>query len=182
MRERFKHAVAALAVAVSAFAAAAQDHALDPLFDALRDAEGPAAQQIETKIWEEWADSGSASMNFLLRRGREALEAGNVAEAIEHFTALIDHAPDFTEAYNARATAYYQADRYGPSLADIREVLLRNPRHFGALSGLGLILDEIGEKAGALEAYRRVEAIYPNREGLKEAILRLEREVEGEDI
>lgn len=162
--------------------AIAQDAALDPLFEALKEAEGEDAQQIETKIWEQWADSGSPSMNFLLRRGREALEAGDNVLAIEHFSALIDHAPEFAEAYNARATAYYNAGRYGPSLADIREVLLRNPRHFGALGGLALILDEIGEHRGALEAYRQVEALYPNRAGLTEAITRLEREVEGEDI
>lgn len=160
----------------------AQNPTLDPLFEALRDAEGDAARQIETKIWEEWADSGSPAMNLLLLRGREALEAGETGEAIEHFSALIDHAPDFTEAYNARATAYFQAGRYGPSVADIREVLARNPRHFGALGGLALIFEETGQSAGALAAYRQVEALYPNREGLSEAIARLEREVEGEDI
>ncbi len=182
MAQRFKHAVAALAAILAATCALAQDAALDPLFEALRDAEGDAARQIETKIWEEWANSGSPSMNFLLDRGREAMEAGDTQMAIEHFSALIDHAPEFTEAYNARATAYYQANRYGPSLADIREVLTRNPRHFGALGGLALILDEIGEKKGALEAYRSIERLYPNREGLAEAIRRLEREVQGEDI
>ena len=182
MRQRFKRAVAAISLIAAAQMAMSQDQSLDPLFDALREAEGDAARQIETKIWEEWADSGSASMNFLLNRGRAALESGETVQAIEHFTALIDHAPDFTEAYNARATAYFQAGRYGPSLADIREVMARNPRHFGALGGLAMILEEIGESAGALEAYRRVEELYPNREGLAEAITRLRREVEGDTI
>ncbi len=182
MRQRFKRAVTAFSVIAAAGVASAQDQTLDPLFEALRDAEGASARQIEAKIWEHWADSGSPSMNFLLERGREALEAEETKVAIEHFTALIDHAPDFAEAYNGRATAYFQSGLYGPSLADIREVLVRNPRHFGALGGLALILDEMGESKGALEAYRQVEALYPNREGLSEAIQRLEREVEGEDI
>lgn len=121
-------------------------------------------------------------MDFLLERGRKTLEADEIGVAIDHLTALIDHAPDFAEAYNARATAYYRAGLYGPSLSDIREVLRRNPRHFGALGGLGLILEEIGEPAGALEAYRRVAELYPNRDGLADAIRRLEHEVDGQDI
>ena len=160
----------------------AQNAELDPLFEALLDAEGQAAKEIEGKIWQEWSRSGSPSMDLLLERGREALEGGDLAAAIEHFSALIDHAPEFAEGYNARATAYFQSGLYGPSLADIREVLIRNPRHFGALGGLGLILEDIGEIEGALEAHRRVEAIYPHREGLEETIERLSRQVEGEDI
>lgn len=167
---------------LSATVACAQDAELDTLFDALRDASGQAAVQIEQKIWQEWSRSGSASMDFLLERGRKTLEADEIGVAIDHLTALIDHAPDFAEAYNARATAYYRAGLYGPSLSDIREVLRRNPRHFGALGGLGLILEEIGEPAGALEAYRRVAELYPNRDGLADAIRRLEHEVDGQDI
>ncbi len=180
VRQGFKSAVAAFLLLSGA--AFAQETELDPLFDALRQAEGAAASQIEQRIWQEWAKSGSPSMDLLLQRGRDALEAGDTGPAIEHFTALIDHAPDFAEAYNARATAYYQAGMFGPSLADIREVLIRNPRHFGALGGLALILEDIGDAEGALEAYRRVELLYPKREGLREAIQRLEREVEGRKI
>ena len=105
-------------------------------------------------------------MDLLLQRGREALEAGDIDRAIEHFSALIDHAPDFAEGYNARATAYFQKGLYGPSLEDIEQTLARNPRHFGALSGLALILEELGIKDGALAAYRAVEEMYPAREGL----------------
>lgn len=180
LRTSIKSAVAALLL--SASLAAADDADLDPLFDALREAQGEAAAQIEAKIWEEWSSSGSDAMDFLLERGRKALEDGDPNLAVEHLTALIDHAPDWAEAYNARATAYFQAGLYGPSLADIRETLARNPRHFGALGGLGLIFEEIGEPEGALEAYREVERLYPNREGLAETIRRLERSIEGEDI
>ena len=70
--------------------------------------------------------------------------------AIEHFTALIDHAPDFAEGYNARATAFFQTGQFGQSLADIQQTLALNPRHFGAISGLALIL---GHRLGALEQH-----------------------------
>ena len=121
-------------------------------------------------------------MDLLLERGREALTEGDAKLAVEHFTALIDHAPDFAEGYNARATAFFQMGRYGLSLEDIRRTLELNPRHFGALSGLALILEEIGRPEDALAAWREVEALHPTREGMADAIKRLERQVEGERL
>jgi tetratricopeptide (TPR) repeat protein len=174
-----KAATAILAATFLSGAAMAEEADLDPLFDALRDADPVGAQEIESRIWEEWSRSGSPAMDLLLERGREALEAGEIDVAIEHFSALVDHAPDFAEAYNARATAYFQAGDYGLALEDIRQTLARNPRHFGAMSGLAFILEEIGEKEGALEAWRAVEALHPQREGVRQAIERLERQVEG---
>lgn len=185
LRESLKRNAAAASVVVAlalGMPAHAAEDDLDALFDALRDAEGPAHQEIENKIWEEWSKSGSAALDLLLERGRQALQEGETEIAIEHFTALIDHAPDFAEGYNARATAYFQAGLYGPSLEDIRQTLARNPRHFGALAGLAMILTEIGETEGALEAWRAVEALNPARGGVREAIERLEREVDGTSL
>ncbi len=184
MHQRIKSAVGAalLAGLLSGPGLAQDDGGLDDLFTALRNADGGNAAAIEERIWAEWSKSGSPAMDLLLERGRTALEEGEIPRAIEHFSALIDHAPDFAEGYNARATAYFQAGLYGPSLDDIRQVLARNPRHFGAMGGLALILQEIGEDEAALEAYRAVEEIYPSREGLQEAIAQLERSVAGQDI
>lgn len=185
LKDGFKSAVGAfLLAACLAGGARAQDagDGLDDLFDALRVAGPDDAGAIEDRIWMEWSKSGSPAMDFLLDRGRDALEAGDTGAAIDHFTALIDHAPDFAEGYNGRATAYYQQGLYGPSLEDIRQTLARNPRHFGAIGGLALILEEIGEPDGALEAYRALAEIHPQRDGLAEAITRLERQVEGSDI
>lgn len=181
MLRRILNGVAAASAATFLAVSASQgdDSDLDPLFEALRDADPSAAAEIENRIWQEWSRSGSAAMDLLLERGRSALEAGEAELAIEHFTALIDHAPDFAEGYNARATAYFQEGLYGPSLADIRQALILNPRHFGALAGLAMILEEIGEQEGALEAWRAVEAIHPLREGVRDAIERLEKQVEG---
>ena len=171
---------------VAAFLAAApvsaDDAELEALFEGLKGADGMAAAQIEGRIYEIWSQSGSPSMDLLLTRGRDALEEGDTVKAIRHFTALIDHAPDFAEGYNGRATAYFQVGRYGLSLEDIRQTLRLNPRHFAAMSGLALILEEIGRPDDALEAWREVEKLHPNREGLQDAIKRLEREVEGETL
>ena len=157
----------------------ADDAELEALFEGLQGADGVAAKQIEGRIFALWSQSGSPAMDLLMDRGRNAMSEGDFELAIEHFSALIDHAPDFAEGYNARATAYFQTGRYGLSLEDIRRTLELNPRHFGALSGLALILEEIDRPEGALAAWRQVAKLHPNADGLKESIARLERQVEG---
>jgi tetratricopeptide (TPR) repeat protein len=102
--------------------------------------------------------------------------------AIDHFTALIDHAPDFAEGWNARATAYYQAGEFGPSVADIGHVLTLNPRHFGALAGLGAIFEELERPEQALEVYRAALAIHPQQPGVLEAVERLQALTQGQDL
>lgn len=105
--------------------------------------------------------------------------AQDLDTAIEHFSALIDHAPGFAEGYNARATAYFEADRLGLSLRDVEMTLALNPRHFGALTGLALILEQVGDPEDALAAYRMVNAIHPHRPDIKDAIERLETSLGG---
>lgn len=163
--------------------AAAEDTAkLDGLFDRLMTAEEGEAGRIETEIWIEWSKSGSPALDLLLQRGRDAMELGDTRAAIEHFTAVIDQAPDFAEGWNARATAYYQAGEFGPSVADIAQVLQRNPRHFGALSGLGTILEESGNPARALAVYKAALAIHPHLQGVADAIARLEAQELGQEL
>jgi tetratricopeptide (TPR) repeat protein len=160
----------------------ADEAALDDLFTRLKAAEGQEAERIESDIWREWSKSGSAAMDLLLERGREAMAAGDLPQAIEHLTALVDHAPDFAEGWNARATAYYQAGEIGPSIADIRRTLALNPRHFGALSGFGMILEELGKPEEALEVYKAAIAIHPHLQGVLDAIERLETAETGQGI
>ncbi|MCU0828270.1 MAG: tetratricopeptide repeat protein [Tabrizicola sp.] len=163
--------------------AAAEDTAkLDGLFDRLKTAEAGEAGRIETEIWIEWSKSGSPALDLLLQRGRDALELGDTQAAIEHFTAIIDQDPSFAEGWNARATAFYQAGEFGPSLADIAQVLQLNPRHFGALSGLGSILEESGKPDRALKAYKAALAIHPHLEGVTEAVARLEAQELGQEL
>lgn len=148
---------------------------LDALFAQLLTADDSNWKALEDEIWALWARSGSASMDLLLKRGQDALEAGDLNRAIDHLSALTDHAPNFAEGWNARATAFYMAGELGLSLDDIARTLALEPRHFGALSGLGLILEELGEETRALEAYQHALAIHPHSDDIKSAVARLEQ-------
>lgn len=139
-------------------------------------------EHIESQIVDIWSRSGSRSMDMLLERGRDALDEENYLVALEHFTALTDHAPEFAEGWNMRATVFYLLDRFELSVADIGRTLALNPDHFGALNGLGIILEHMGEEKDALAAYRRVEALNPHMDNVRDAIERLERRVSGVDI
>lgn len=163
-------------------AAFAQTASLDEMFDRLQSADPAASARIEREIENEWSKSGSPAMDLLLQRGRQALVEGKTTEAIEHFTALIDHAPDFAEGWNGRATAYYQAGLIGPSVSDIAMVLTLNPRHYGALTGLAAIHEQLGNMSRALGVYRAVLAIHPHLTDVSNAIERLEKDVAGTDL
>ena len=161
----------------------AQDNAkLDDLFLRLKTAEEGEASRIEREIWIEWSKSGSPAEDLLLQRGKDAMELGDYSAAIEHFTAIIDQDPEFAEAWNARATAFFMAGEFGPAVADVGKVLTLNPRHFGALSGLAMILEESGKPERALEVYKAAIAIHPHLQGASEAIERLQTESEGQEL
>lgn len=177
------HVVAALLLLLTCFAPHAGRAAdLDSLFAQLKEADAPEAARLEREIWNEWSKSGSPAMDLLLKRGRDAMAAGDTQAAIEHLTALTDHAPDFAEGWNARATAYFQAGELGPSVNDIAKTLTLNPRHFGALSGLGMIFEQLDQPEKALEAYKAALAIHPHLQGVIEAVERLEAETAGTDL
>ena len=120
-------------------------------------------------------------MDLLFGRGQSAMAAGAPELAIAHFTALIDHAPEFAEGWNARATAYFQTGDLGPSVADIAKVLQLNPRHFGALAGLGMIFEELGRPEKALEVYQAALAVNPHMPDVLDAVKRLES-AGGQDL
>lgn len=160
----------------------ADDARVDDLMEQLSEAEGAVAARIATEIMTEWSKSGSAAMDLLMRRGEDALDAGDPVAAIEHFTAAIDYDPAFTEAYHGRATAYYLNEDIGPAIDDLREVLARNPRHFNALQGFGLILGEMGREEEALEVLRRVLAIYPGDAETAQIVDMLTVQLEGEAL
>ena len=102
--------------------------------------------------------------------------------ALKLLNSVIEIKPDFVEAWNRRATVYYVQKDFGRALADIREVLAREPRHFGALSGLGIILQEIGDDRHALDAFRRALAIHPHLERVPEMVKKLSDKVDGRDL
>jgi Flp pilus assembly protein TadD len=175
------NAVFAATLAGAMVAGPARANDLDELLSQLADPQTERWQRVERQIIAEWSKSGSPAMDLLLQRGREALGAGETEAAIEHLTALTDHAPEFAEGWNARATALFRAGQYGPAMADIARALALNPQHFGALSGLGTILEETGRDAQALEVYRAARSIHPHQPVLLRAVERLEKRVAGQD-
>ena len=157
----------------------AQDADVSALLQQLSDPEAERPGRIEQQILREWARSGSTTVDFLFQRGQAALRAGNAREAIDHFSAVIDHAPDFAEGWNGRATAYFMDNRLGQSLSDIEEVLSRNPHHFGALAGLGMIFEQLEQPERARRAYVASAAINPHQASVNEAIARLDLVLQG---
>lgn len=139
-------------------------------------------EDVEEKIRVEWSRSGSASMDLLLDRAQAALEAGDLHAALDHATALTDHAPEFAEGWNILGAAYFATNRYGPALDAIERTLQLNPRHFAALRGLGLILEELGDQERALFAYRAAASIHPHLDDVTEAIKRLSEAADGQKI
>lgn len=152
-----------------------QAERLDELFSELAEPGRDDWERIEGEISQIWSHSGSPAMDLLLARGNAALEAEDYPTALEHFSALIDHAPDFAEGWNGRATTYYMMGEYGLSIADVEHVLVLNPRHFGALAGLAFMLESMDEPELALKALHAVQALNPNRPTINDAVTRLER-------
>ncbi|MEI7804965.1 MAG: hypothetical protein WCI56_06505 [Hyphomicrobiales bacterium] len=156
---------------------------LDFLFEALKVApDDTSAKAIEQRIWSLWVISRSDTANLLMTRVKTAVEAKDLDLAIKLLDSIVIIRPDYIEAWNRRATIYYLKKDFGNSLADIRQVLQREPRHFGALSGLGLIMQEIGDDKRALEVYRRALDVYPRLEKIPDLVKSLTEKVEGRDI
>jgi len=158
-------------------------HNLDRLFDALKVApDEESAKFVESRIWALWLASNSDTANLLMDRAKTATDNKDLDLAIKLLDAVIDIRPDFAEAWNRRATIYYLKKDFGRALADIRAVLAREPRHFGALSGLGIILQELGDDKRALEVFRRALAIHPRLERIPDLAKKLTEKVDGHDI
>ncbi|MEM7269971.1 MAG: hypothetical protein AAF401_12050 [Pseudomonadota bacterium] len=160
-----------------------REERLERLFGTLAVMEqSDAAEKVADQIVVLLAQSGSPSMDLLLNRARKAMDAEDYEKARAHAAALTRLAPDFAEGWNASATLYFLQEDYGKSVAHIERTLALEPRHFGALSGLALILERVDRKEAALDTWREVAAIFPGMERATEAIERLTVEVEGKGI
>lgn len=178
-----KYAVTASAIALlCAGGARAQDADLPTLLEQLADPGNRNWQLVERQIRTEWSRSGSPSMDLLLQRGEKALEEKAYAAALEHFTALTDHAPDFAEGWNARATALFHLDLYGPAVEDLSRALTLNPQHFEAMIGLAVISQRVGREQQALELWRMIAKIHPHRPEVGQAIEQLQGLLAGEAL
>ncbi len=126
---------------------------LDKLFTALKSKDETAAKAAEDRIITLWLQSGSDTIDLLMSWGAQAIDDKDYATALDVLDRMVTLKPDYAEGWNKRATVYYLTDKYGQSLADIQRVLALEPRHFGALTGLGAIFREIGEDKKAIRAY-----------------------------
>jgi tetratricopeptide (TPR) repeat protein len=156
---------------------------IDFLFGALKAApDDTSAKAVEDRIWAVWTGAGTDTANLLMTRAKKASDDQDYDLAIRLLGAVIELKPDFTEAWNRRATIYFLKRDYTNSMADIVKVLSREPRHFGALSGLGLMLQDVGDEKHALEVYRKALAVYPRLKGMEEKVKTLTEKVEGRNI
>jgi tetratricopeptide (TPR) repeat protein len=156
---------------------------LDFLFGALKAAPDPAsAKHVEGRIWALWTQTSSDTTMLLMTRAKTAIEKKQPEVALKLLDKVVKLRPDYVEGWNRRATIYYLQNEYGKSLADIREVLSREPRHFGALAGLGMIMQELGDDKRALDAFRKALEINPHLEKLPDTVKSLIEKVEGRPI
>jgi tetratricopeptide (TPR) repeat protein len=156
---------------------------LDFLFGALKAAPDQAsAKHVEGRIWAQWTQTSSDTTMLLMTRAKTAIEKKQPEAALKLLDKVVKLKPDYVEGWNRRATIYYLQNDYAKSLSDIREVLAREPRHFGALAGLGMIMQELGDDKRALDAFRKALEINPHLEKLPDMVKSLTEKVEGRPI
>jgi tetratricopeptide (TPR) repeat protein len=156
---------------------------LDALFSDLAKArtaqEGAALQQLIQKVW---LQSGSPSIDILMSRGLDAFDAKDYDRAMFYFNEVVVLDPGFSEGWHKRATVFYIQDNFSRALADLEHVLRLEPRQYMAMGGLALMLEELGDKKGALEVFRRALAVNPWLDGAAQSEKSLAIDVEGRGI
>lgn len=183
---RLKPVAFALVMAILAASSAVADQTdsrLDKLFIHLkRAATIDSARTTEAEIWNIWMRSGNDKVDRLMASGVTELNRADYERALDAFTQIVDVAPNFAEGWNKRATTLYLMGRFAESIKDIDKVLALEPRHFGALSGLGLCYTSLNRPKEALNAFERALDIDPKMPGLKLRIDELKKRLEGESI
>ena len=157
-----------------------QDVRLDGLFARLQATSSrPEAEAAQRQIWLIWTECDDSQADRLMQSGIQAMAARRHGLALQYFDRLVERAPDFAEGWNKRATVHYLMEDYAASVFDIERTLELEPRHFGALSGLGMIYDAIGEPAAALRSFEAAVAINPHLDGTRQRIDELRRQLRG---
>ena len=158
-------------------------HGLDFLFGALKAApDEESAKHVEARIRALWSQTSSDTTVLLMQRAKVAMDARQLEIALKLLDAVLKLHPDYIEGWNRRATLYYMQNDFQHSLEDIEQVLIREPRHFGALAGLGKIMQELGDDRRALNAFRKALAINPYLENVPDLVKALTEKIEGRDI
>ncbi len=159
------------------------EDSLDSLFAKLRKERRPRiAENISKRIWAKWRKSDSATIDLFGGWARQAISKDKFAVALDLLDQITTLRPDYAEGWNQRATLHFIMKNYGKSLEDVERVLALEPRHFGALSGLGMIFQAFDEKKKALAAWYRVLALYPAMENAQKAVIRLEEQIAAKRI
>ena len=166
-------------------AGAIADVVLNNLFKQLKNSEATKAIEIENKIWKIWSthpsnDRRGYRLTELLAQGSLLMTRKELNRAYEIFSQIILVDPNWSEAWNKRATVLYLLGRYQQSQKDIDEVLKLEKRHFGALSGQGLVQTELKNYEKAINSYKEVQKIYPAMQAPKVMIPRLKELIKGE--
>jgi len=184
MRNAFFTAALLLgSVAVSGSASAAPKTELDSLFDQLAKADSPEdAKPVETKIAGLFHQSGSATVDLLMSRVDAALGAQDNKTAEKILASVTTIAPNYAEAWHARAGMEAAGNNDTAAMVSLQKVVALNPRQFEAMAELAGMLEDYGDKAGALKLYRRALALDPQLEGAARKVKALTRDVEGQDI
>ena len=161
-----------------------RDVKLNQLFEQLKKSNNASrALKIEMKIWNIWTTHPTQeNLTQLLAKGSDLMSKGELETAYKIFSTIIDSAPDWAEGWNKRATVLYLMGRYEDSLRDINEVLKRESRHFGALSGQGLVHIKLKNYEKAIESYEAVQKIYPSISSAKVMIPQLKKIIKDEAI
>ena len=158
------------------------DLRLDPLFQRLQStADATDAAAVEQQIWQIWIESDDSVVSGLMREGMTAMSRGDYDGALERFDRMVDAAPEFAEGWNKRATVHYYMGQYEASVLDIQQTLQLEPRHFGALSGLGLVNLALGNEKQALTAFEAALQVYPLMPGANSHIRDLRDKIKGRD-
>jgi tetratricopeptide (TPR) repeat protein len=156
------------------------DPRLELLFDRLQHTPDPAeARALEQRIWRVWLESDDAAVNALMQQGVLALQGQRYATALQAFDRLVEQAPEFAEGWNKRATVHYLMGNWRASVRDIQRTLALEPRHFGALFGLGLIYEALNEPEAALRSFEATLTLNPHSESTRQMIEQLRRQLRG---
>ncbi|HTZ76897.1 MAG TPA: tetratricopeptide repeat protein [Stellaceae bacterium] len=174
--------VAALFLVLAALPAAARqdDPRLKDLFDDLQNAKTTTESRIvEQRIWRIWGEDGNAQIDALMELGANAMQAGDLDAALDTFNRVVALDDSFAEGFNKRATVEFMQGNYDASVADIERTLKLEPRHFGALSGLGQIYLALNDKPAALRAFEAALKVNPHLTGAADMVAKLKKELAG---
>jgi tetratricopeptide (TPR) repeat protein len=175
--------IALAALAAGPARAGQNDPRLPRLFVALKSTQSPGwARTIEDEIAHIWGESGDPTTQQLMEKGLTAMAEDEDEAALTAFDAVVAHAADFAKGWNKRATVEYLLGDYKASMADIAHVLQLEPRHFGALAGLGQVELALGDRAAALQAFSDALAIDPHLQDVADMVGELKKELLGKAI